>query len=208
MALNSCNCPLPSAISDLTASTCGENWGQIQKVIVQRRGFVFDGTAGKDITLLADWQALQSLSTDEKIQITPFVYNAIITAGESITNGGGDNTTLGGEVELVGVNPSVFAAMFQSLTSEQIAELQTLNCENSLSVYFVTQDQKIIANQPDRVGSPNEYTGFPVSSFFVGDKGNEGFATKDKNSFSFNMEACWSAAEAVTVPAFNPLTAL
>jgi hypothetical protein len=204
MALNSCNCPLPAAISDLTASTCGENWGQIQKVIIQRRGDTFDGTLGNDITVLADWQTRTGAADDTKAVITPFVYNAIVTAGESITNGGGDNTTLGGEVELVGVNPSVFAGMFQSLTSAQIAELQTLNCENSLGVYFVTQDQKIIANEV----STGEYTGFPVSSFFVGDKGNEGFATKDKNAFSFNMEACWSAAEAVTVPAFNPLTAL
>src|SRR6056300_1371793 len=102
MALNSCSCPLPTAIGDITPNSCPDNFGQIQKVIFQRRGFVFDGTVGKDITLLADWQALQVAVDDTKVQVSPFTYNAIITAGESITNGGGDNTTLNGEVELVG----------------------------------------------------------------------------------------------------------
>lgn len=205
MALNSCSCPLPTEITDLTATTCPENFGQIQKVIIQRRSTdTFDGTAGNDITVLADWQTRFAASDDTKAVITPFVYNPIITAGESITEGGGDNTTLGGEVELVGVNPSVFTAMFQSLTSAQIKELQSLNCENSLTVYFVTQNQKIIAREV----SAGEYAGFPVSSFFVGDKTNNGFATKDENAFTFNMEACWSADYAVTDPAFNPLTEL
>lgn len=204
MALNTCNCPLPTEISDLTQTTCPENFGQIQKVIIQRAGDVFDGSAGNDITVLADWQTRLAASDDTKAVVTPYVYNAIITAGESITNGGGDNTTLNGEVELVGVNPSTFSAMFQGLNSTQIAELQTLNCETSLTVYFITQDGKIVAKE-EPTGS---YSGFPVTSFFVGDKSNEGFATKDKNSFSFNMEACWSAKEAVTIPAFNPLTEL
>jgi hypothetical protein len=204
MALINCDCPLPTAISDLTASSCPDNFGQIQKVIVQRLGDTFDGTAGNDITVLADWQTRQTAIDDTKAVVTPFVYEATITAGESITNGGGDNSTLGGEVELVGVNPTVFASMFKGLTSAQIAELQTLNCETALSVYFITQDQKIIAREV----TTGSFTGFPVSSFFAGDKTNTGFATKDANAFSFNMEACWSSAYAVTVPAFNPLTAL
>jgi len=204
MALNSCDCPLPAAIGDITPNSCPDNFGQIQKVIFQRRGFIFDGTAGKDITLLADWQALQVAADDTKVQVSPFTYNAIITAGESITNGGGDNTTLNGEVELVGVNPSVFTAEFRSLDSATIAQLQALNCETGLAVYFITKDGKIIA---DEVSTGN-YTGFPVSSLFVGDKTNSGFATKDMNSFSFNMEACWSAEYSKQDPAFNPLTDL
>lgn len=204
MALNTCNCPLPTEITDLTAVDCPENFGQIQKVIIQRAGDSFDGTAGNDITVLADWQTRQAASDDTKAVVTPFVYQAAIAAGEAITNGGGDNTTLNGEVELVGVNPSTFSGMFQGLNSTQIAELQTLNCETKLTVYFITQDNKIIANET----STGVYSGFPVTSFFVGDKSNEGFATKDKNAFSFNMEACWSAKEALTIPAFNPLTEL
>lgn len=203
MAIN-CDCPLPTAIGDITPNTCPENFSQIQKVIFQRRGFVFDGTAGKDITLLADWQTLQVAADDTKVQVSPFSYNSIITAGEAITNGGGDNTTLNGEVELVGVNPTVFTAEFRSLDSATIAQLQSFNCETGLGVYFVTKDGKIIANEE----STGNYTVFPVSSFFVGDKTNNGFATKDMNAISFNMEACWSAAYSIQDPAFDPLTEL
>ena len=202
MSLSSCNCPLPAAIGNITPNTCPENFGQIQKVIFQRKGFIFDGTTGKDITLLADWQALIVETDDTKVQVSPFMYNPIITAGESITNGGGDNSTLNGESELVGVNPSVFTAEFRSLNSATIAQLQALNCESTLGVYFVTKDQKIIAKKSGTV----DYTTFDISSLFVGDKTNSGFATKDMNAFSFNVAACWSAEYLIATPAFNPLT--
>ena len=204
MALSSCSCPLPAAIGDVTPNTCPDNFGQIQKVIFQRKGFVFDGTAGKDITLLADWQALQVAADDTKAVVSPFTYNSIITAGESITNGGGDNTTLNGEVELVGVNPSVFTGEFRSLDAATIAALQALNCETGLGVYFITKDGKIIADET----AAAEYTVFPVSSLFISDKTNSGFATKDVNTISFNLEACWSAEYNKQTPAFNPLSDL
>lgn len=203
MSLN-CNCPLPTAITTITPNSCPENFGQIQKIILQRAGFVFDGTTGKDITLLADWQTLTSAVNSTKAQVTPFIYNAILTAGDAITVGGGDNTTLNGEVELVGINNTSFAGMFKSISADVIDALMDYRCRTDLVAFFVTKDQKIIANEL----VATEYTGFPISSFFVGDKTNNGFATKDENAVSFQLANDWSRSYAITTPVFNPLTAI
>jgi len=203
MSLN-CACPAPAAITTITPNTCPDNFGQIQKIIIQRVGDVFDGTAGNDITLLADWQTRTAAIDDTKAQVSPFIYNFVNTAGDAITNGGGDNSTLNGEVELVGVNKAAVSGMFKSLTSSVIAALQSYNCENAIGVYFINADGKIIAQE----AVSTEYTPFPVSSFFVGDKTNNGFATKDENALSFQLNAGWSNKYAVVTPVFNPLTAI
>lgn len=201
MSFLTCDCPLSAAISDITAADCGENFGQIQKVIVQRKGYEFDGTTGKDITLLADWQTVFTSTGADKAQITPFLSSAIIAGGEKITNGGGDNSTLNGEAELVGLNPSAFTSIMKSLTSAQIAELATFNCEKSLVVYFVNESGKIICKDL----TAGSYTGIPISSFFAGEKSNNGYATLDENPLDFNIKKGWSCDYAIVTTAFDPL---
>lgn len=203
MAFVSCDCPIVGPISDLTTLNCGENFGQIQRIILQRKGYTFDGTAGKDITLLADWQTVIAAGDDTKAAITPFLVNAIIAGGEKITIGGGDNSTLNGEAELVGINPSEFTSIARSLTSAQITELQSFNCEKSLVVYFVNEFGKIIAK--DLTGG--SYTGFPISSFFSGEKNVNGFGTLDETPVDFTLKKGWSCDYAIVTPAdFDPLS--
>jgi hypothetical protein len=199
-----CNCPAPAAITTITPNTCPENFGQIQKIAIQRQGDTFDGTTGNIITVLADWQTRIAAIDDTKIQVSPFIYNFVSAAGEAITNGGGDNTTLNGEVELVGINKTAASGMFKSLSSAVINALQSYNCETALGVYFFNADGNIIAQEL----TTGDYTPFPISSFFVGDKTNNGFATKDENALSFQLNAGWSKKYAIVTPAFNPLTAI
>ena len=204
MSLNCSTCPLPAAITTITPNTCPENFGQIQKIAIQRTGDDFDGGLNNIITVLADWQTKIAALGDTKIQVSPFIYNVVLTAGEAITNGGGDNSTLNGEVELVGVNKTAVAGMFKGLSSAVIEALQSYNCENATGVYFFNADGKIIAQEL----STGVYTPFPISSFFVGDKTNNGFATKDENALSFQINAGWSRNYKIVTPAFNPLTAI
>jgi hypothetical protein len=193
-------------LGNITTQACPENFGQIQKIIFQRAGFTFDGTAGKDITLLADWQALKTASDDTKAQITPFVYSPVITAGDSITNGGGDNSTLNGVSELVGVNASNFSALFKGLNSASISELVAYACENNLVAYFCNKAQDIIC--AETVLGSAVYTGISIQELFVGDKTNNGLATKDENAITFAIPDGWSKTVKVIKPVFNPLSAL
>jgi len=206
MGLLNCACPLPTAIGDITAQACPENFGQIQKIIFQREGYVFDGTTGKDITLLADWQTVFTSTGSEKAQVTPFIYAPVITAGDSITNGGGDNSTLNGVAELVGVNASTFAGLFKGLNATTISSLVSYVCENNLVAYFLNKNQDIICAETT-LGSTN-YTGIKIQELFIGDKTNNGLATKDENAITFSIPDGWSKTVKVINPAFNPLSAL
>ena len=204
MSLN-CLCPLPAALSDIPTDDCPTNFGQIQKIAIQRKGLGFDGLAGNDILLLADWQTRTAAIDDTKIIVSPFVYEATITAGEAITNGGGDNSTLNGETELVGVNVSTFEGMFKESSAEVIAALQALRCERNLVVYLFTEFKKIIALE---ITDP-AYQGIGATSFFVGDKSNTGFASKDSAAVTFNIPCNWSASAKILTPTdFDPLTDL
>ena len=157
----SCLCPSPTAIGNIPAQPCPENILQIQKFAIQRAGDKFDGTAGNDVTLLADWQTRTSATGDTHIVVTPFVFEAVITPGEAITNGG--------------------------------------------VVYLFNEDGKIILWEK----TTGVFEGIPISSFFVGDQGNEGFATKDASAVSFNIKKDWSKYKAISVPSdFDPLTGL
>lgn len=206
MSLLNCSCPLPSAIGNITTQTCPENFGQIQKIIFQRSGFTFDGTAGKDITLLADWQTLKTATDGTKAQVTPFIYAPTITAGDSITNGGGDNSTLNGVAELVGVNSSAFEGLFKGLNATAISELVAYACENDLVAYFINKSQKIICAETTLASAV--YTGIGIQELFIGDKSNLGLATKDENKISFAIPDGWSKTVKVITPVFNPLTAI
>ena len=80
-----------------------------------------------------------------------------------------------------------------------------LRCEKGLVVYFFNEDGKIIAQEK----ATGEYEGFPISSFFVGDTNNEGFATNDTHATSFNLKKDWSKYQAIVEPSdFDPLTDL
>lgn len=206
MSILDCNCPLPTAIGDITSQDCPVNFSQIQKIILQREGFVFTGTTPNDINLLSDWQTLFTATDDTKAQITPFIYNPVITAGEPVTNGGGDNTTLNGVEELVGVNPSSFTSELRSINATVERELKKFVCETKLVAYFINKNGKIICKETAEGSS--EYTGIPIQNLFVGDRTVNGLNTKDINAFNFSLAEGWSNLVSLQIPAFNPLTEL
>lgn len=203
-----CNCPAPTALTDIPAENCGVNLKQIQRVALQRIGNSFDGTAATptDIKLLADWQALMSATDDTKMVVTPLIGGEpTIEAGDAITNGGGDNSTLNGEEEVEGVNPSLFTALFKSLSPATEKALKTLMCEKRLQVFFFLQGGTIASFKID----VDKYKGFVASSIFLSDRNNAGYGTKDTFDFRFSLEPGWSEdLEIVTPTDFNPLTDL
>lgn len=204
-----CNCPLPTALTAIPALDCGVNLNQIQRLIFRRRGDVLGANASggpNDPTLLADWQALLAATDDTKVVVTPLIAsNPIIDAGDAITNGGGDNTTLNGVEEVEGTNPSAFSAEFKSLTPEIEKALKALVCELNLEVFFVLEGGKIAAMADNSADPVVDWKGFPIQSLFVSDRNNAGFATKDIHNISFSLPTGWSEDLDIIEPAFNPL---
>lgn len=198
-----CNCPDTDPLDSIPNDDCPFNLEQIQKIIVQERGFAFDtgATTPTDPSLKADWDTLFSASDNTKAVITPFARNVIIEAGDFITTGGGDNTTLNGVEEIEGRNPAPVTGMFKSVSPEVEKALKRIACKR-VQVYFVNGAGKIIARKVDT----DKTSGFIAESFGVKDRRNQGFGTKDQLDFQFSLQPGWSEELVIIDPQdFNPL---
>lgn len=199
-----CNtCPQPTALPEIPVDNCPVNMKQIQRYAIQRTQETAPFTA---ITIidLAEWQTLKTATDDTKVVFSPIIGgDPIIEAGERITSGGGDNSTFNGVEEVNGVNPSAFSTMFKSLSAEVETAIKKIGCEQSLTVYFFLEGGRIAAK---KIGS--DISGFDIQSFFLSDRNNAGFATKDTHNNSFALPAGWSENLIIYKPTWNPLTQL
>lgn len=203
-----CNCPAPTSLTEIVAELCGVDLKQIQKLAFQRVGDLFDnaGAPVTDILELSTWQAKMAATDDTKIVVTPLIGgDPTIDAGDAITTGGGDNSTLNGVEEVEGVNPSAFSCIFKSLSAATEKALKALICEKNLVVYFFLQGNRIAAKQ---ITVDQSYEGFQISSLFVSDRNNAGFGTKDTVELTFSLNAGYSDDLVILKPNFNPLTEL
>ena len=211
------NCPDLGILVEIDAANCPFDLKQIQKMAFSSKGSVIwdsatggglgDGSPQVDsqIDTKADWDARRAAVDASKMVVTPFIGgDPIITAGEPITEGGGDNSTLNGVEEVVGTNPSVFSAVFKSLSVAQELAIKDLMCRSGVEVTLFLEGGKIAASKPS--ATSENITGFTTQSLFLGDRNNEGFGTKDSFAFSFSLAAGWSETLVVIDPAdFNPL---
>lgn len=203
-----CNCPQSSALTEIITEDCEVNLGQIQKIAIQRAGDMFDSAGTptpSDILLESVWQTKISATDSTKIVLTPFIGgDPVIEPGEAITVGGGDNSTLNGVAEVQGVNPSNFTAVYKGLPATTEKAMKALMCEKNLVVYLFLQGGKIGAIKI----ADGQFKGFPIQSFFVSDRGNSGFGTKDVVNVSFSLAEGWSSDLTIIDPTWNPLVDL
>jgi hypothetical protein len=210
-----CQCPDDGILEEIPVSDCPFDLKQIQRLAFATQGkVIWDSATGggtgtgvpvttAQVDTLADWQARRTAIDDTKIVVTPLIGgDPVITAGEAITTGGGDNSTLNGVVEVSGASPSTFTAMFKSLTPAQETALKGIGCK-ATEVYFFTEGGKIVC---EKIGATTERKGFNVQAFFLSDRNNTGFGTKDTFSLSFSLAKGWSEKiDLVTPDDFNPL---
>lgn len=208
-------CPLDPSLTDIPASACPENIGQVQRYWFVRKGQVIwdvvtpannvpatiTGQAPEDA---AGWNILFAAADDTKVVKSPLIGgDSTLTAGTTITQGGGDNSTLNGETLVNGINPTDGSARFDSLTGAQIAAFRTLACEgNGLEVYLISQEGKIWGS---KVG--DLVTGFDCTNVVLGSMSNAGFGTRDSNVLTFQLAFDWDETKYAITPAdFNALT--
>lgn len=210
--MGNCKCPKATTLTDIPMQNCDVDLEQLQKFGFQRDGFKFNNTlvspeVPTDITKKADWLVLKSATDDTKVVFTPLIGgDPVITSGDPILNGGGDNSTLNGVEELLGTNPSTFTGVFKSLSSTVKKALSELECETNLVVFPINQNGKIIANKI----AEGIYTGFPIQGFHITDRTNNGFGTKDTFRVRFTLPARWDDNLVILDPenGFRPLVDL
>lgn len=208
-------CPLATSLTDIPASACPENMGQIQRYWFVRKGEVIWDTAtpANNVpatiaalapTVVAGWTILFAAADDTHVVASPLIGgDSSVTAGSTISQGGGDNSTLSGTTLINGINPADGTARFDSLTGPQIAAFRTLACEGTgLEVYMINQQGLIWGQQ---VG--DLFTGFDVSNVVLGSMTNAGFGTRDNNTMTFQLDFDYDETKAAVTPTdFNALT--
>ncbi len=198
-----CNCPENESLLEIIAENCGVDLKQIQRVAFQRTQATASFTPTTILTLSV-WQALLAATDETKIVITPLIGgDPVIEPGEAITTGGGDNSTLNGIEQLEGVNPSKFSCVFKSLSALVETQIKALKCETTLTVYLILQGGRIACATVGLTAY-----GFTIQSFFLSDRGNAGFGTKDTFKCSFSLQEGWSENLAIYKPTWNPLISL
>lgn len=207
-----CTCPAATALTTITAVTCPENFGQIQKVAFQRltaSGVKNSFTTTNDIKLLASWTTFKAAADSTKIVVSPYINAPTVEAGEARTFGGG-NDTLGGVEEILGANPTAFSAVLRKMPAATIRDLKKLMCEadaGNLGVYLFDENGHIGALVDPSVATT--FYPIPVRSLFVGDKTLGGFEAPDTNAISWSFLPDWSDYLTKIAPTdFNPLTDL
>jgi len=217
-----CSCPLPTELASIDATTCPTELGQIQRFILVRKGglrwdTVDPTVAGKTTpvalttlsytpALVGGWTLLNALTDDDKTIFTPLIGgDPQINPQEPLFFGGGGNDTLNGEKYFVKFLPSDGTARFDSLTAAQTKQLKALACDD-LEIYLINDSGAIIGKRdPD---DADLFYGFNVSNFTLGGRSVQGFATRDSNTVTFQLDDDWDEDfEAITPTDFNALTA-
>ena len=203
-----CTCPNTAALTAMVASDCEINLKQIQKAVFVKAGNSFT-VATEDPTTAAVWATRLAAVDNTKAVATPLIEgDAVIEAGEPTTEGGGDNSTLNGVEDVVGADPASFSGKFKGISPAQEKVMKSWTCNKSLVVYFVNQDNLIIAR--DVVGDGTVIDGFPIQSFFITDRNNTGFNSRDTNTIQFSLKSGWSEDISLITPeaGFSPLVDL
>lgn len=202
--MEACLCPAPTALTTVPNQDCPQNIGQIQKVIFQRPGFVFNTTGGspKPIDTLSSWTPLFTAADGTKVVVTPFLDGgAEITAAEAITEGGGDNTTLDGLEFVIGENNPVFTGTFRNLKAAIIAAIRKLRCEK-LVAFFINEFDQIICKTTD---ANVTNIGIPIFALYMGTPANAGKNQDEKTMLRFGLLAEWRSTMSIITPTtFSP----
>lgn len=210
MGLN-CGCPAGAHLADLAIAECKESFGQIQKVIIQRKhssAGMLNKISAEEIIKKESMAALASAADGTKIIISPFIQNPTTTPGAARTFGGG-NQTLGGIEIVIGREPTAFEGVIYQEMQSTIKAMKSYSCEE-IGVYLIDENGNIgaIADNPAK---PTNYSPIPIRSFFVGDKNLGGFEEPDSNAITWSFLPNWSDNLVMikqTSMNYNPLTDL
>lgn len=201
--MNLFTCPPPAALASIPAQSCPVRFDQIQKFAFQRKQSAAPFANEAAIQTQANWTTLLAAVASTKVIVSPYANNIIIPQTEALTEGGNDNTTIGGVTRLMGGGNTVVTGEFRNISKEVWLALAALTAESSitagfsnLTAFFFNKDGNIIHNN---------LFGFDIFNWFVSDPGSEGFNKDNVVAFRFEMKYGWAKAAALTVPTFNPL---
>lgn len=205
-----CSCPLPTALTAVGTFDCPEKLDQVVRLAFQRKQATptFDGTAGNDITVEADWNTRIAAVDNTKIVLSPFISGLTFPNSESIVNGGGDNTTVFGLPEYQGEGNITVEATLKDAPANIVDALDLLSCESKaqagkagLTAFFFNRFSQIMHGA--------NFDAFEIYNFRLSSMGSEGYNASNVHMIRFdlvNSPDCWDRGKTLVTPAFDPLT--
>ena len=187
-------CPLPAELTAIPIANCLLDFGQWQKIAIQRLRKE-DGTVNEidiattDPKLLATWAALKAATDNTKVVVSPLIEAVESTPGEKREFGGG-NATVGGQVRILGSNPSTMQGMIRSKRQDVIAAMKTYGHDN-VGIFAINEYGQIGGIVDDQE-TPTKFSPIPIQSFFIGDLKFGGYEAPDENAISWSYAANFS----------------
>lgn len=199
-------CPLPAEIGDVSNVDCEVHFGQIVRIAFARAaGAIF--TNETTFATEAAWDVALAASDDTKAVFSPLFNNYIIPEGGAATIGPDTNETMFGELKVVGKTAITTTGRFQGLPFATKVEMEAYVSEGAvfgnLGVFLIDEFGKIYGKQVG--GAATTVTSIPVSSFFIGDPGTEGYNTLTYTPFQFNLKSDWVDSVISVTTDFDPI---
>jgi hypothetical protein len=204
-----CGCVPGAALTPVGNRATLQNFGEIVKILVQRR---LNGSTVNELTIAttnpnvkATWSTLLAASNSTRVVTTPYTHGLKNEAGDAITFGG-NGETVGGVEQNIGKNPSKFEAKFFGAWQTTMTNLESYNCED-IHIYLIN-DCGYIGGLSDNPVTPTKFKGIPVAlnTWFVSDKGFGGKTASDSNMLKFALLPNATKYFTVVVPTdFNPI---
>jgi hypothetical protein len=208
-----CTCPLGTLPNQIDL-TCATDLDQIVRIAFQKPQSAPTFDAVDLISDVDSWTALLASATDTKIVLSPATANIVIPSSEAVYVGENSNESINGLGYYLGEQNIRVTGEISSASQAVMDALGELSCYSDVSLgasqltaYFFIRRIKgvsrVMAKGSDVAG---EYKGFQIFNFRVSSVGSEGYQTKSKYMFSFDMQPDeWAQMELVTTE-FNGLS--
>lgn len=208
-----CECPL-GALPNQIDLTCANDLDQIIRIGFQKPQSSAPFVTADPINDIDSWTALLAASGDTKIVLSPATANVVIPSSEAVYVGENSNESVNGLGYYLGENNIRVTGEIHSATQDVIDALKALECysdvtlgESQLTVYMFVRRIKGVSRVVAKAGqSSGDYAGFQIFNFRVSSIGSEGYQTKSKYMFSFDMQPDEWANMEIKALDFNPLS--
>lgn len=208
-----CTCPLGTLPNQIDL-TCSTDLDQIVKLVFQKPQSTAPFVTADPINDIDSWTALLAASGDTKIVLSPATANVVIPSSEAVYVGENSNESVNGLGYYLGENNIRVTGEIHSATQDVIDALKALECysdvtlgESQLTVYMFVRRIKGVSRVVAKAGaSVGDYAGFQIFNFRVSSIGSEGYQTKSKYMFSFDMQPDEWANMEIKALDFNPLS--
>jgi len=200
----SCDCPASTELTDIPSNACPIDWARVRKFSICRQQIWVSTSTGAvstvaQIAILSEWTtALAAVDVTKQVISAQFGEYTKAPGAAQTTEFDGDTKNTGN------YDPTTSTFQFQGASSDQLAAMDTLACEETLFAILFDNKNKIIHGLSGTVpiGFPLAPKSFSVTDMYQDEAGN--FIKADG---SFQLVDGWSKSTDVTatLAAFNPL---